>query len=256
MPARGNGRRVGRLAGRHIVITGAAGGIGRATARLFAAEGARLALFDRNGTGAATLAKSVGGASFAVDVADEGSVSAAIAGAAGAMGGIDGLVNAAGLVTTRPLAETDLATWRRMMDVNATGTFLVCRQALPYLRKAKAATIVNVASGQALRPGGGGVAYVASKAAVTMFTKAIALELAPSIRANVICPGAIDTAMSRSAMAGQSEATVAAFLKANYAMGRFGTAAEMASVILFLTSAESSFVTGVALSADGGRAFH
>jgi len=245
-----------RLAGRRIVITGAAVGIGRATAELFAAEGARIALFDRDAKALAAAAKATGGAPFAVDVSDEKAVRLAVAAAAKAMGGIDGVVNAAGITNMLAFADIDVATWRQVMEVNVTGTYLVCHAALPWLQKAKAATIVNIASGQALRPGAGGAAYGASKAAVMMFTKAIALELAPAIRANVVCPGATDTPMSRSAMLGQSKAKVAAFLEKNYAMKRFAVPAEIAAGILFLTSAESSFVTGVALPVDGGRSFH
>ncbi len=246
----------GRLAGRRIIITGGAVGIGRATADLFVAEGAKVALLDRDATAVTRAAKALGVTGHVADVADEVAVRRAVDAAAKAMGGIDGVVNAAGVTTMQPFADTDITTWRRMLDVNATGTFLVCHAALPWLQKAKAATIVNIASGQALRPGAGGVAYGASKAAVLMFTKGIALELAPSIRANVVCPGATDTPMSRSAMLGLPKAKLKAFIDANYAMKRFAAAGEIAAGILFLTSAESSFVTGVALPVDGGRSFH
>lgn len=246
----------GRLAHRRIVITGGAAGIGRATAEMFVAEGARVALLDRDATALGAAAKAIGGTGHAVDVTDESAVRRAIGAAAKAMGGVDGVVNAAGITTMASFEDTDLATWRRIMEVNATGTYLVCHSALPWLRKAPGSTIVNIASGQALRPGAGGAAYGASKAAVMMFTKAIALELAPDIRANVICPGATDTPMSRSAMLGLPKAKLAAFINSNYAMKRFAVPAEIAAGILFLTSAESSFVTGVALPVDGGRSFH
>lgn len=142
------------------------------------------------------------------------------------------------------------------MDVNATGTFFICRAALPWLRKARAATVVNVGSGQSLRPTEGCIAYGASKAAVLMLTRGMALELAPRIRVNLICPGPTDTEMLRGAMQGKSKAAVAAFLRGSYALARPAAATEIAAGILFLSSDESSFVTGVALPVDGGRSFH
>jgi NAD(P)-dependent dehydrogenase (short-subunit alcohol dehydrogenase family) len=240
-----------RLAGRRIIVTGAASGIGRAVANLFDAEGAALALLDLNEAGLADTAKTCGGHVVPCDVGDEVSVKAAIGRAAEAMGGIDGLVNAAGYVNPQGSDAIDLAVWNRHMAVNVTGPMLLVREALPWLRRDAAhATIVTIASGQALRPGPGVSAYAASKAAVLNLSRVWAQELAP-IRSNIVCPGYIDTPMIASAK--QSPKGVPLD---QYALGRLGDPIEVARCILFLTGGESSFVTGTAMAVDGGRLYH
>lgn len=238
-----------RLTGRHILITGAASGIGRAVAELFAAEGARTALLDCDADRLAAVAAATGGRAVVADVAAEASVRGAVAAAAKAMGGIDGIVNSAGVAIASPLGETDTASWRRALDVNLTGPFLICREALDYLRLAPAATIVNIASGQALLPAAGAGPYAASKGGLVAFTKVLAAELAPKIRANAICPGMVDTPMV-------AAAKNRGLSLDPYALKRMADPAELAAAILFLTSAESSFVTGVTLAVDGGRTYH
>jgi NAD(P)-dependent dehydrogenase (short-subunit alcohol dehydrogenase family) len=246
----------GRMAGRRALVTGAGSGIGRAVARLFHAEGAQVAALDLNGDAAAETAREVGGASFAVDVSNPEQVAAAVQGAAEALGGIDAVVNCAGIVAVKSLEETDPAGWQRMIGVNMTGPFLVCRAALPWLRQAPGrATIVNISSAQALRPMGASAGYAASKAGVLVLTKALASELAPGIRANVVAPGIVDTPMSAGARQAAGPDGKIPTLK-DYALGRMGQPEEIASAILFLSCAESSFVTGATLSVDGGRAFH
>ncbi|MBX3530248.1 MAG: SDR family oxidoreductase [Rhizobiaceae bacterium] len=246
----------GRLAGRRIALTGAASGIGLATAKLFAAEGASLALIDLQASALADAAAATGGRPFTADITSETSISAAIDAGASAMGGIDGLVHVAGVTTMAPFEKTDLVTWQRMIDVNLTGTFLTCKAALRWLQKEESATIVTIASGVAIRPGAGGASYGAAKAGVVMLTKAIALEHAPKIRANIVCPGGTDTPMSRQAMSAFPEEQQKAFVRNNYAMQRFGRPEEIAHGILYLTGRESSWVTGIALPVDGGRTFH
>lgn len=241
----------GRLAGRRIIVTGAASGIGRAVAQVFDAEGATLALFDLNEAGLAETAKTCGGHVIPCDVGDEASVQAAVKRAADAMGGIDGLVNAAGYVKPEAAGEITLEAWNRHMAVNVTGPMLLVREALPWMRQAAdRATIVTIASGQALRPGPTVSAYAASKAAVLNLGRVWAQELAP-IRANTVCPGYIDTPMIASAK--QSPRGVPLD---QYALGRLGDPVEVARCILFLSSAESSFVTGTAMAVDGGRLYH
>lgn len=239
-----------RLAGRRVLITGAGSGIGRRAASLFAAEGAQLALLDLDGAAAAEAAAETGGAAFTADVADEASVNTAVAAAAAALGGIDGVVNAAGITRTGSLAATELRVWRQVMSVNLDGTFLVCRACLPWLQQAPFATIVNIASGQALLPGPSLAAYAASKGGVLTLTRALAVELAPLIRVNAVCPGIVDTPMIAGAVRD------AAPDLSRYALRRMGTALEIAQTLLFLTGRKSAFVTGAALAVDGGRTYH
>lgn len=250
----GNGP-VGRLHGRRIIITGAGSGLGQATARMFAREGAALALLDRDGAAVRAMAEELRAHAFEMDVTREAEVARAVDGASEALGGLDGIVNSAGIMCADKLADTTLATWERVMAVNLTGPFLVCRAALPHLGRADRATIVTLASGQALMPGMSGSAYAASKAGTMLFTKSLAVELAPRIRANVVCPGAATTPMGKAALSTLDDAGRAAFA-ARYAIGRLSEPDEVAAAILFLTSHESSSVTGIALAVDGGRTYH
>ncbi|HZU90460.1 MAG TPA: SDR family NAD(P)-dependent oxidoreductase [Stellaceae bacterium] len=237
----------GRLHRRRILMTGAASGIGRRTALLFAAEGAALTLLDRNADGLAAVARETRGLAVAADVTDEASVAAAVERGAAAMGGIDGVVNAAGIVMRGPVQAVGVAEWRRVIDVNLTGIYIVVRCVLPWLTKATGATIVNIASGQGLLPNAPGMtAYAASKGGVVTLTRALAAELAPAIRVNSVCPGMVDTPMTAD---GPRDVTP-------YALKRMAEPLEIAHAILFLTGAESSFVTGAALAVDGGRTFH
>lgn len=236
-----------RLRGRRILITGAASGIGRRTAQLFAAEGAALTLLDRDAEGLADIAGEARGLAVAADVTDEASVTQAVTQGAEAMGGIDGLVNAAGIVIRGPVLDISVADWRRVIDVNLTGIYVVVRCALPWLSLAPFATIVNIASGQGLLPNAPEMtAYAASKGGVVNLTRALAAELAPAIRVNSVCPGMVNTPMTRG---GQGDVTP-------YALKRVADPLEIAHALLFLTGRESSFVTGAALAVDGGRTFH
>jgi NAD(P)-dependent dehydrogenase (short-subunit alcohol dehydrogenase family) len=152
--------------------------------------------------------------------------------------------------------DTGSADWNTTIAVNLTGTFLCVQAAVPLLRQAAQASIVNLGSGVGLLPTGpGSTAYVASNGGVIAMTRAMAMELAPNIRVNVICPGAVETPMTEGTLRDPSGAVSAAIV-ARYALGRPGSAEEIASAILFLTSHESSFVTGIALPVDGGRTYH
>ncbi|MFM1814756.1 MAG: hypothetical protein RLZ98_1451 [Pseudomonadota bacterium] len=240
----------GQLDGRRILVTGGASGIGKATVELFASEGAAVAVLDIDGDAADAVAGRIGGRSFQGDVSDEASVLAAVNAAAQALDGLDGLVCAAGVGQRSTLSELDNAEWQRIIGVNLSGTYLVCRAALPHLQEAPVATIVNVSSGAATRPGPTRSAYAASKAGVVAFTRAIALELGPNIRVNAILPGAADTPLMRN-MLSTPEARQAA--AARYALKRIAEPAEIANAILFLTSGQSSFVNGSPLIIDGGQ---
>lgn len=245
----------GRLTGRKIIITGAGSGIGRESARIFAREGAELALLDRDLEAVQVTAAETGGSVFQLDVTDPDEVKSVISSAAEALGGIDGLLNSAGILTMKTVDDISPQEFRKVVDVNLTGTFLVCQAALPWLRKAGNGAIVNIASAQALLPSLTGSAYAASKAGVMMFSKSIAKELAPEIRVNIICPGATATPMTDSGVAPDDVAGREA-LASVYAMKRICEPEEIANGILFLMSDEASGVTGVALAIDNGRTFH
>jgi NAD(P)-dependent dehydrogenase (short-subunit alcohol dehydrogenase family) len=239
-----------RLQGRRIVVTGAASGIGRATAELFLRHGATLALLDRDEAGM----RDAGGVAIVSDVSDESSVAKAIDTAAREMGGIDGLVNVAGVFPTGKLEDTTLEMWQRTLAVNLTGPFLVARAALIHLRSAGAATIVNLGSASAIVPFPELSAYGASKGGMSTLTKVWAAELAPKIRVNIVCPG-----MTRTRMVSDWQADPVALeerAKSGYALRRIAEPGEIANAILFLTSLESSFVTGTTLVVDGGRTFY
>jgi NAD(P)-dependent dehydrogenase (short-subunit alcohol dehydrogenase family) len=240
---------MGKLEGRRILVTGAASGVGFEVAARFRREGAALVLFDRDAPG---LAAHTQAATFVVDLRDPGEVVRAVAAAAERLGGLDGVVCAAGHHQLATLEETTDQLWSDLIAVNLTAPMLIARTALPWLRASGAATIVNVASGSALYPVPSRPGYIASKGGLVALSKALAMDFAPHIRVNCICPGAIDTPMLRNAF---SEEQLASF-GSGYALGRIATPAEIAEGILYLTGPESSFVTGVALAVDGGRTFH
>lgn len=236
-----------RLAGRRVLITGGAAGIGRATALRCLAEGASVALLDLHADQLAATAAELGCSGHAVDVTDEERVADAVAAAAGRMGSIDGIVNAAGIMLRGSIGDVDGATWRRVIDVNLTGPYLVIRAAMSHLSAAQGASIVNIASGQALLPNSPDrAAYSASKGGVLNLSRALAAELAPRIRVNCVCPGLVDTAMADGVRHNTG----------NYALGRIADPQEITAAVAFLLSAEASFVTGAALAVDGGRSFH
>lgn len=241
-----------RLAGRRILITGGASGIGRATAELFVQEGARVALLDRPGTEVRLIAEQLGAYVIEADVTDSGAVRSSVASVADALSGMDGVVNAAGIAGGQKLSETDAVQWARILEVNLTGPMLVTQAALPFLLSNEAATIVNVASGIGLRPFAGQGAYAASKAGLLAWTKVLAQELSPRVRVNATCPGPTDTPLMR---ANTPPGTPQHFTS-QLALKREGTALEQAQAILYLTGPESTFVTGISLAVDGGRTFH
>jgi NAD(P)-dependent dehydrogenase (short-subunit alcohol dehydrogenase family) len=245
-----------RLMGRKILITGGASGIGRAMAILAAGEGAAVAVLDQSIEAATEVAAQIGGAAFACDVADPNSVATAVEGAAAAMGGLDGVINAAGIFSSRGLTDTSPDLFNRVLTVNVTGTFLIIRAAERFLRAADSATIVNIGSGVGLKPTGpGSTAYVASKGAVISMTRSLAIELAPKIRVNVVCPGMVETPMTEGFLR-NNQGEIRPELVALYALGRAAAPEELARAILFLTSGEASFITGIALPVDSGRTYH
>ena len=239
----------GRMASRRVLITGAASGMGRGIARLFAGEGAALALIDLNGRGVQEVAAELGSACHQCDVTDRQEVDRIVREAGAWLGGLDGIVNAAGILDITPFADLDPTSWDRMLAVNMTGPFNVVKAALPFLQKADAATIVNIASVSALMPMPGTAGYSASKAGLAMFTKSIAMDLGPNIRANTICPGVIKTEMTRYLWENLEHSERAA---SRVALKRLGEVGDVARAALFFSTEDSGFTTGTELPVDGG----
>lgn len=249
------------LAGRRVLITGAARGIGLATAERFVKEGARVAALDRDAEALAELAKRFEAKTLATaeaDISDAASVSTAVASVAAVLGGLDGVVNSAGIDLIADIESMALADWNRIIAVNLTGPMLVAQAAYPYLKAAGGGTIVNVSSGAGLSPLKHRTAYCASKAGLQMAAKALAMEAAEfGIRVNTVCPGAVETELFRTSIDTAPD-PVAAYeaVRGRYALQRVASPEEIAAAILWLTSAESSYVTGTAIAVDGGRTFH
>lgn len=241
----------GRLQGRRILVTGAASGIGRAIAELFLDAGARVALLDRH-TPAPVTSAGDRAMYLTADVTDAAAVKTAVADVAQVFGGIDGVVNSAGIASTAKVHELKLSEWRQVLEINLTGTLIVLQSCEPWLRDATGATVVNLSSGQGLRPSPGRAAYAASKAGVIGLTRCLAQEWGPAVRVNSLCPGVVDTPMAQQGYGSEAVTDLAS----RYALGRIGETHEMALAALYLSSAESAFVTGIALAVDGGRTFH
>ena len=238
-----------RLAGKRALITGAASGMGAAHARAFIAEGATVLLADINDEAGRALAAELGDrASYAhLNVADAGDWDAAVAQAVAEFGGLDVLVNNAGIHDDAPLEDTTLESWNQVMDINLTGAFLGMRAAVRELKKSGASSIVNVSSTAGLEGYPNRHAYCASKWGLRGLTKSAALELADfGIRVNSVHPGAVATALTQ-ALRPLTEEDLA-----GNSLERFARPEEVSGLILFLASDESSFCTGGEYAVDGG----
>lgn len=233
------------------IVTGAARGIGLATARQFLAEGRRVALIDRDAPALDAAAAELGSERalpVLCDVSQPDQVNAMIDGVTASFGRIDALVNNAGVADFGPIAETDFARWRTIMETNLDGVFLCSQAALPALRDSRGA-IVNIASISGLRASTLRVAYGTSKAAVIQLTRQQAAELGEwGIRANCVCPGPVRTKL---AMAVHTQEIIDAYHDA-IPLNRYGSEDEIAHVIAFLCSDKASYVTGQIIAADGG----
>lgn len=244
------------LAGRRALVTGSSKGLGAHFARTLAAAGAQVAVAARDVAVCRTLCESIiadGGKAVpvALDVSSKTSVANAVADAAGILGGLDLVVNNAGVTQTVPLIDQDEEGWDRIFDTNLKGAYLVGQAAARTMRDAKSGgAIINVASILGHRVAGQVAAYAASKAALVQLTKSMALEWARfNIRVNALCPGYIQTDLNSEFL--QSDPGQA--LMKRIPQRRFGALADLEGPLLFLCSDASAYVTGSSLVADGGH---
>jgi NAD(P)-dependent dehydrogenase (short-subunit alcohol dehydrogenase family) len=249
----------GQLRCKTALITGSAGGIGRATALLFAREGAAVSLVDLNQKAGEKVAREISDVGSPAiferaDVTSAADCRRVVERTLREFSGIHILFNNAGIIRRAAVIETTEADWDAVMAVNVKSIFLMCREVIPVMAMAQGGSIINTASGWGLAGGARAVAYCASKGAVVLMTKAMAIDHGrQNIRVNCICPGDTDTAMLRTE-ARQLGETEERFLceSANRPLGRFGKPEEIAQAALYLASDAASFVTGAALVVDGG----
>jgi NAD(P)-dependent dehydrogenase (short-subunit alcohol dehydrogenase family) len=236
---------------RIAVITGAASGIGAATARRLAADGLELCLVDRDAETLRQLAVAVNANWVVADVTEPGAAERVL----GESGGVDVLVTAAGAIVRRTAEETSDAEWDAALALNLTATFRFCRAAIPAMRGRGGGAIVTVGSGWGLVAGPRAVAYAATKAAVVNLTRALAIDHGPDgIRANCVCPGDTDTPLLRDELAqlGHEASAGIAASGASRPLGRVAAPAEIAAAIAWLASPDAGHVTGTTLVVDGG----
>ncbi len=246
-----------RFQDKSVIVTGAASGIGRAAAMAFAAEGAMVMVADQNGAGAHAVADAIRALgqraqSFRVDIAEYGQCAALVQYTVQRFGGLHVAFNNAGIPgsLTKKVHEYELEEWNRMITVNLTGAFHCIKAEVPAMLASGGGTIVNTASVAGLVAAPHMASYASAKHGVVGLTRAAALDLIPlGIRVNAICPGAVRTAMLEQALAVPE---ILAKINASHPIGRSADANEVARVVLFLASEESSFVVGHALAVDGG----
>jgi len=244
----------GALAGRRALVTGGASGIGRAIALAFAAEGARVAIADRSPAERAQEVVAAiagrGGEAFAVqaDVADEAQVLALLGSVTARLGGLDVLVNNAGILLEKPLLETTAADFDRVIGVNLRGAFLVGREALRIMSAQGEGRLINLASELAYLGRASCSVYCASKGGILSLTRSWAREFAPGILVNALAPGPTDTAMLQPG----STAPETLAKEADIPLGRIGRPEEIAAAAVFLAGPGASFMTGQCVSPNGG----
>jgi NAD(P)-dependent dehydrogenase (short-subunit alcohol dehydrogenase family) len=251
---------MGRLDGKTALVTGATSGIGLACVARFAAEGARVLGLDVNepGTDLDLPPSAVEVAFVQADVRDEDAIAAAIDGMVAEHGRIDSIVTAAGIAGGGPAHLVDRSEWQRVLDVNLTGTFLCAKHAIRHMLDqdpidGERGSVVTVASVEGLEGTAGGSSYNASKGAVVIFTKNLAIDYGRAgIRANAICPGFIETPLLDSVFGMPGMEHIKEQIREEHKLRRLGRPEEIAAAALFLVSADASFVSGQAIAVDGG----
>ena len=245
---------MGRLENKVVVITGAASGIGRASARRFAAEGAHVVVADLAVDEGTALAAEIDGLFVSVNVADEASVKAMYAATASAYGSIDVLFNNAGISPPEDdsILTTELDAWRRVQEVNLTSVYLCCKYGIPYLLERGGGSVINTASFVAVMGSATSqISYTASKGGVLAMSRELGVQFArQGVRVNALCPGPVNTPLLQELFAKDPER--AARRLVHIPLGRFAEPEEMASAALFLASDDSSFVTASSFVVDGG----
>lgn len=239
---------MGMLEGELALVTGGASGIGLATVRRMAEQGARVAVLDVDGEGARAAAAEVDGCAAVADVSDPEACTAAVTELAGALGGLTVLFNNAGVGSAMPLHRYPDEEWQRLLGVNLAGTFHCIRAAVPLMRE-RGGSIVNHASVSGVRPTRFEGPYSAAKAGIISLTMDAALEYAPAIRVNCVSPGMIETPLTAGVLANDELRSV---VEAATPMGRVGTADDVANVVVFLASPLAGYVTGQNVVVDGG----
>jgi len=245
---------MGRLDNKVAIITGAASGIGRATARRFSAEGAKVVVADLTEKEGAEVATEIGGTFIRVNVADEASVQALFAGTVAAYGGLDILFNNAGISPPDDdsILTTELDAWRRVQDVNLTSVYLCCKYGIPHLLARGGGSIINTASFVAvLGSATSQISYTASKGGVLAMSRELGVQFARSgVRVNALCPGPVNTPLLQQLFATDPER--AARRLVHVPMGRFAEPEEIAAAAAFLASDDASFITASTFLVDGG----
>jgi NAD(P)-dependent dehydrogenase (short-subunit alcohol dehydrogenase family) len=245
-----------RFENKVLLATGGASGLAAAVATRFTDEGGRVAVVDRDEERAQLVADKLDGAiAIGCDVSDEGAVAAVVRRAEEHFGGIDCVFNAAGHAEFGPIEEWSLERWQRMMTVHAGGTFLVCREVLPGMRRRGSGSIVNVASVAALAAQSGNAPYGAAKGAILAFSRQLSKDAAPEVRVNTVAPGRTRTGMTEPLMiarAGSVEKGSEMFAQGNL-QKRVAEPEEIAAPVCFLLSEDASFMTGSLIVVDGGE---